>query len=270
MRARRLRAPAVILLAAAVLSGAGCGSRSAALDRRDEDHPLMRRALARKQANDVDDAIRLYHEALAHRPDLARAHLELGLLYDQKKEDYVRAVHHYERYIEMRPATEKKDYIEGLVRYARLSFAASLPDRPSGSVQRIADLMKENRLLRERVSELLQELDEERTKVRTLASGAGTAGGPPAPAPGPAGGAPAGAAAALAPPRPDPPLPPDPARTYAVRPGDTLSTIAAAVYGDRRAWERIYEANRDQLAQPGSLKPGQVLVIPKQREGDAP
>jgi nucleoid-associated protein YgaU len=50
-----------------------------------------------------------------------------------------------------------------------------------------------------------------------------------------------------------------------VKPGDNLWKIAGywEVYGDRRLWERIYEANRDQLRDPNMLTVGQVLAIPR-------
>ena len=44
--------------------------------------------------------------------------------------------------------------------------------------------------------------------------------------------------------------------------GDSLSSIARAVYGDANAWERIFAANRDQLTDPDEIKPGQMLNIP--------
>ncbi|MDP8235438.1 MAG: tetratricopeptide repeat protein [Candidatus Erginobacter occultus] len=51
--------------------------------------------------------------------------------------------------------------------------------------------------------------------------------------------------------------------TYTVRGGDTLVKIAREHYGDPNAWDRIYQANRDQLATPHALKVGQSLVIPR-------
>ncbi len=50
-----------------------------------------------------------------------------------------------------------------------------------------------------------------------------------------------------------------------VKPGDNLWRIAGywEVYGDRLQWEKLYEANRDQLRDPNMLKVGQVLVIPR-------
>ena len=53
----------------------------------------------------------------------------------------------------------------------------------------------------------------------------------------------------------------DVAKTYVVRRGDTLSSIAAAVYSDPLQWRPIAAANG--IQNPRSLSPGQVLRIPK-------
>jgi len=49
---------------------------------------------------------------------------------------------------------------------------------------------------------------------------------------------------------------------YTVEPGDTLRSIAQRFYGDENQWERIFNANRDQIDDPDTLFPGQVLRIP--------
>lgn len=51
-------------------------------------------------------------------------------------------------------------------------------------------------------------------------------------------------------------------RTYVVRSGDTLSKISARFYGTTSRYMDIYEANRDQLSSPTTIRVGQVLVIP--------
>lgn len=50
------------------------------------------------------------------------------------------------------------------------------------------------------------------------------------------------------------------AGTYVVEPGDSLSSIAAAVYGDAGAWPVLAQANR--LEPPYSLRVGQTLEVP--------
>jgi nucleoid-associated protein YgaU len=51
-------------------------------------------------------------------------------------------------------------------------------------------------------------------------------------------------------------------RTYTVQAGDSLSKIAKQFYGDAGAYNRIFEANRDQIVDPDKIRPGQVLKIP--------
>lgn len=69
--------------------------------------------------------------------------------------------------------------------------------------------------------------------------------------------------------RPVPPAPPststDTPRTYTVKEGDMLSTIAVAIYGEERAWFDIAQANPS--IDPKQLQIGQVLVLPNR---DAP
>ena len=52
------------------------------------------------------------------------------------------------------------------------------------------------------------------------------------------------------------------ATTYTVQKDDTLQKIAKKVYGTYSKWIRIYDANRDKLKNPNSVKPGTVLTIP--------
>ena len=55
------------------------------------------------------------------------------------------------------------------------------------------------------------------------------------------------------------------ARTYAVKKGDTLYSIAKAAYGDGRKWDVLYEANRKplELRSIRGIRPDMVLSIPK-------
>jgi len=51
-------------------------------------------------------------------------------------------------------------------------------------------------------------------------------------------------------------------KTYTVKSGDTLSEIAKRELGSANKYMDIFNANRDQLADPDMIKPGQVLKIP--------
>lgn len=242
------------MISASLLLGvAGCRRSGQSLDQRDENHPLMRRAAARREAQDIEGAVAAYKKALEKKPDLARAHLELGVLFDREGGDYLQAICHYRNYLEARPQTEKREKIEDLIKYANLSYAAALPNTSSEAVRMIARLQEENRALKKQILDL------------QLAARNETAGSVPDPGPRPA------------PPAADPSVrraeglqapPPAPSvrqvETYLVQSGDTLSSIAHKVYKDRNQWQKIYDANRDVLPHQGALKPGQTLKIPRE------
>lgn len=55
-----------------------------------------------------------------------------------------------------------------------------------------------------------------------------------------------------------------PAKTYVVKAGDTLSKIAKLELGDSSKWQQIYSANQKTIGKdPNRIRPGQKLVIPK-------
>ena len=232
----RINSVWIKLLAASVLAGllCGCGDRSS--DLHEERDPLIQKALVKKRSGDVDGAIAQFQEALDQKPALTRPHLELGVLYDEFKEDYVRAIYHYERYLDKRPKTQKKELIDELIRSARLSYAASLPHQPSGAIAEISALKRENQLLRSKIADLQTRLN---PPAQPVAEASGAQPGLPEPAP------------------------PAEVTTYRVQSGDTLTKIAQKVYKDSSKWKKIYDANRATMASPQSLKVGQTLIIPQ-------
>ena len=61
---------------------------------------------------------------------------------------------------------------------------------------------------------------------------------------------------------PTPVSTPDASNTYTVQRGDNLSKIAQKVYGDRKLWRKIYEANSNIIKSDYTIWVNQVLVIP--------
>jgi nucleoid-associated protein YgaU len=51
-------------------------------------------------------------------------------------------------------------------------------------------------------------------------------------------------------------------RKYTVVAGDSLSKISKHFYGDANQYMKIFEANKDQLADPDKIKPGMDLIVP--------
>lgn len=52
-------------------------------------------------------------------------------------------------------------------------------------------------------------------------------------------------------------------RTYTVKEGDTLSSIAKEFYHQPSQYMRIFEENKEQLTNPDNIAIGQVLRIPE-------
>jgi nucleoid-associated protein YgaU len=50
---------------------------------------------------------------------------------------------------------------------------------------------------------------------------------------------------------------------HTVKAGETLSKIAQQWYGDPNQWQRIFEANQNQISNSNQIFPGQVLRIPQ-------
>jgi nucleoid-associated protein YgaU len=52
-------------------------------------------------------------------------------------------------------------------------------------------------------------------------------------------------------------------KIYTVQAGDTLSQISSKVYNTSRHYQKIYEANKDVIADPNTLQVGSKLVMPE-------
>ena len=164
---------------------------------------------------------------------------------DNYRGDYVGALYHYRRYLELRPDSPQRATIEDLIRHCRVSFAAQVAESP-------AELKRDLQACDARIRQLELEVATWRGQAGTSAASA-----PPASAP-----------AVRPPPEQSvpavvPPPPPAPAvRTHVVQPGETLATISARYYGTPAKWQTLFNANRDTLANANNLRVGARLTIP--------
>ena len=260
---------AAAVVSAAVLLG-GCGRSVAQLDRRDRGDPLMRRAEARTKEGDMQSAARLYNAALDSNPKLALAHLQLALLYHDQLKDYILAIYHYRRYQELRGATEKSQMIEDRIRMASQLFAASMSKGDSRSMEKAelerenADLKKTVELRNEELAALRQKYENPAVAVRRQMGDGQTAvtqaETPPLAPSGDSEVQPAAGGGGTRQPAENEKR--HVVRTYRVRGGDSLTSIAGQMYGDTSRWPQIYAANRRLLGNAATVKIGQVLVIP--------
>ncbi len=262
-----------VLLAAAGCGGPGRGPRGA-----ETDDPLYRRGQQLLKQGRNQEALDAFLRVIDERGgDAPESHLSAGLIYQQyPPKDPVAAIYHFRRYLEAQPNSREADLVRGRIDAAMREFARSLPAQPLENrtarfelMDKIDQLQKENEQLKEEMTLL--------RKGRGGAMGGQETGGPTgvaanspppvmrlapirAPAPGPAVSpatptrSPAGAPTSVTPPRSG--------RTHVVAAGETLYRIAQRYYGNGARWPEILEANRDQLKNANSVRPGMELRIP--------
>lgn len=234
----------------------------------EKDHPTLKKARERVGQQDVDGAEELLREFLGKNPDFSLAHLQLGMVY-QSKMDPIKAVYHFERYLEGRPDTEKGDSVRQLVEIELRLLSATLAAAEPGSEQaQIHDLSRKLDLAEQKLAKAEITLQQKelslpgtsreappewaREKLALLEEIERLKSGMPSPpnADGPDESAPASAPVA------------EP-KVYMVRKGDTLSGISQKMYGRASNWRKIYEANRSRIPNMNVLSPGIELVIPE-------
>jgi tetratricopeptide (TPR) repeat protein len=256
-----------LLVLSAACERSGPGSQAEA-----ELEVNYRRAKKLAEQHDFQGSAEFYKRALSANPDFATAHLELGLLCDDKLGDPIAAIYHYGRFLELRPDSEKRQLVEDFIERAKLSFAAKLPQSPvidPGELTRLqnekAALLQENAMLRTRVAELQKAASTAETMVTTPAAPVASSPAPAAtvaaPVPAPALGIVMAAAPTTLTTESSSTESPH-VRLYVVQKGDTLQSLALRYYGARAGWEKIYQANRSGLSSKDQLKVGQQLVIP--------
>ncbi len=191
----------------------------------------LKDAETKAASGDFARAISLYESALEDRPTDAEVHYKLALLYDDKLNDPLDALHHFKRYLTIAPGGVRANDVNGFVKRDEVALLTSLSGDAIISRTEATRLRNENLALR-------KELDEAHGRGRILT---GEQAATSAQAKGP-----------------------DTARqTYVVQHGDTLASISRKFYKTSTRWKQILEANRGMINDPKKLSPGQTLVIPK-------
>ena len=217
-----------------------------------------------------EDALITYLGLISIRRESPESHLEVGYIYLNTLKDPVRAIFYFDRYLELKPESERIIQVKQLIETAKLEFLRQLPTKPfQGDVDRInlleiiEKLKKENDTLKLKYNKALLEIKAKRGQeamnqvsislnemipndgnssqregsnlTSNIASTSNATG--------------------MVDPREVP-------KSYVVQAGDTLSKISEKFYGTANRWNDIYQANRDTLSSARSLKAGQELLIP--------
>lgn len=196
---------------------------------------LGKDADAKAAEGNYSEAINLYEAALDGRADSAEMHYKLALIYDDKMNDPLNAIHHFKRFLTFEPSGKRADEVKASIKRDELSLTTSLSGDSMVPRSEVVRLRNENLSLRKQIVDrwaaeksqpVSAKSDSRKNRLSEKIKRTGKE------------------------------------RTYTVRSGDTLASISRKFYHSSARWQRIMDANSDVLTKPGDLKPGQTLVIP--------
>lgn len=252
--------------AAGALMLAGCSSESRKSDRQ---NPFYRQGLKLQEEQRFPEAAEAFEKCLRHAPGSVLAHLQLAMLYEDRLDEPVQALYHYNRYLakggssapmaqesvarlqnrlarrwaETHPSL--RDALTHQLGLVAESTHEAPPDGDGGPTEREQHLMNSIRQL----SRLVRHLQDR------LEAAQGHAGAP--------------AAVEASPPETGnkarshaQDTAPAEERFYTVRPGDTLTTIAERLYGASALWPHLEAWNADTIPDRNRLMPGMRLRVP--------
>ena len=181
---------------------------------------------------DFNRAVNLYEAALDDSPRCAEVHYKLALLYDDKLNDPVGALHHFRRYLVLSPNGSHANDAKNSIQRDEIAALTSLSGDSVVTRAEAARLRNENLNLQKQL--------EARGGTLQNVSGKGQTGNIATKTKDKKSGE----------------------RTYTVRKGDTLASISRKFYKSSARWQRILEANKQSIQNPKKLTVGQTLVIP--------
>ncbi len=181
---------------------------------------------------DFTRAINLYEAALDDSPRCAEVHYKLALLYDDKLNDPVSALHHFRRYLALNPDGAHAADVKNSIKHDEIAALTVLSGDSVITRSEAARLRNEN-------LNLHKELETRAMPARSVA-GKSQEGET--------------SSKKTAAKKGD--------RSYVVQSGDTLFSISRKFYKSPKRWKKILEANRKSIHDPKRLTVGQSLIIP--------
>ena len=190
---------------------------------------LIQDADNKSTQGDFERAVNLYEAALDDSPRGGEVHYKLALLYDDKLNDPVSALHHFKRYLALTPNGSHAKDVKDSIKRDEIAALTSLSGDSVITRAEAARLRNENLTLHKQLEDraasrtALEKLEAADARKPGLKKGG---------------------------------------QTYVVQSGDTLASISRKFYKSSKRWQAILEANRKSIRDPKDLTVGQTLVIP--------
>ncbi|HEX3620391.1 MAG TPA: LysM peptidoglycan-binding domain-containing protein [Candidatus Udaeobacter sp.] len=185
----------------------------------------MQDADNRSAQGDFERAVNLYEAALDDSPRGAEVHYKLALLYDDKLNDPVSALHHFKRYLALSPNGSHAKDVKDSIKRDEIAALTALSGDSVITRAEAARLRNENLTLH-------KQLEEPAAFAKSQGNDSRKGGSKKA------------------------------GQTYVVQSGDTLVSISRKFYKSPKRWKAILEANKKNIRDPKDLTVGQTLVIP--------
>jgi LysM repeat protein len=195
---------------------------------------LTQDADSKSAQGDFERAINLYEAALDDSESIrsAEIHYKLALLYDDKLNDPVSALHHFKRYLALSPNGPHAKEVTNSIKHDEVAALTALSGDSVIPRSEAAQLRNENLNLRKELeartgsSRITQQKSQtnDKSSKKSASKKAG--------------------------------------RTYVVQSGDTLFSISRKFYKSPKRWKEILSANEKNIRDPKKLTVGETLVIP--------
>src|SRR5205809_5062396 len=112
---------------------------------------LTQDADSKSAQGDFERAISLYEAALDDRPRCAEIHYKLAVLYDNKLNDPVSALHHFKRYLALSPNGPHANEVKNSVKHDEIAALTALSGDSVIARSEVARLQNENLNLRKEI-----------------------------------------------------------------------------------------------------------------------
>jgi LysM repeat protein len=178
-------------------------------------------------------AINLYEAALDGTPQSAEVHFRLALLYDDKLNDPLQALHHFKRYLVLNPNGSHAVEVKDFMKRDEVALGTSLSGDSVVTRAEAVRLRNENLNLHRQIdsgpvrprpaADKSPARHAEKEKIESKKTGS---------------------------------------HTYTVKEGDTLASISRKFYKTSKRWREIRDANEKTVDDPDNLKAGLTLTIP--------
>ena len=175
-------------------------------------------------------AINLYESALDGTPQSADVHYKLALLYDDKLNDSLHALHHFKRYLVLNPEGTHAAEVRDFMHRDEVALGTSLSGDSVVTRGEAARLRNENLNLHRQIDAGPAKPRAATEKSSSRHSEKGKSKGD--------------------------------TQTYKVQEGDTLASISRRFYKTSKRWREIRDANESKVDDPNNLKEGTKLTIP--------